>query len=68
MLREIRGIHLGRNFRKKICCKEIEVLCSALSSHPQMKTSVSPQSTDVFMPVDSLAGGMGGASQFSKIY
>ena len=33
-----------------------------------MKTSLSLQSTDVFMPVDSLALDVGVGSQFSKIY
>lgn len=54
MLSEIRDTLAGK-LGEKHAVKRFELLCSALNSCSQMKTSVSPQFTDVFMPVDSVA-------------
>lgn len=49
MLSKIRDTQVG-TLEEKFAIKRFELPCSA-----SMKTSVSPQFTDIFMPVDSVA-------------
>lgn len=59
-LSEIKETHLGRNFRKEMCSKEIQSSMFSFKSCPQMKISINPLSIDALIPKKSLAWAAGG--------